>query len=99
LRNKRLLANAASKNSPTTLRDKKQRFVGNGTSSLDHDSRTPFQSEYNNASHETMEHRHKIRPVQLFVPSNSNPNALRLNKNALNAVLNNASIANRKVGN
>jgi hypothetical protein len=57
----------------------------------DHDSRIPFQQQ------EQMEHRHKIRPVQLFVPSNSNPNALRLNKAALNAVLNRTAIANRKV--
>uniref|UniRef100_A0A915D6N7 GB1/RHD3-type G domain-containing protein n=1 Tax=Ditylenchus dipsaci TaxID=166011 RepID=A0A915D6N7_9BILA len=44
-----------------------------------------------------MEHRHKIRPVQLFVPSSSNPNTLRLNKSALNAVLGHSSIANRKI--
>lgn len=57
----------------------------------------PFQIDFNAAGHDPMEHRHKIRPVQLFVPSNSNPNALRLNKNALNAVLNHASVGNRKV--
>lgn len=45
-----------------------------------------------------MEHRHKLRPLQLFVPAISNPNILRLNKNALNAVLGHSSIANRKVG-
>ncbi|KAH7730956.1 Protein Y41E3.3 [Aphelenchoides avenae] len=44
-----------------------------------------------------MEHRHKIRPVQLFVPSSSHPNSLRLNKGALNAVLGSSSVANRKV--
>ncbi|KAI1727059.1 atlastin-1 [Ditylenchus destructor] len=44
-----------------------------------------------------MDHRHKIRPVQLFVPSSSNPNVLRLNKSALNAVLGHSSIANRKI--
>lgn len=44
-----------------------------------------------------MEHRHKVRPVQLFAPSSSNPNTLRLNKSALNAVLGHPAIANRKV--
>ncbi|KAI6234639.1 GB1/RHD3-type G domain-containing protein [Aphelenchoides fujianensis] len=64
--------------------------------SLENDARPSFQPELHAAHHESMEHRHKIRPVQLFVPSSSNPNALRLNKNALNAVLNHSSTANRK---
>uniref|UniRef100_A0A914I3C9 GB1/RHD3-type G domain-containing protein n=1 Tax=Globodera rostochiensis TaxID=31243 RepID=A0A914I3C9_GLORO len=44
-----------------------------------------------------MENRNRIRPVQLFVPSSSNPNVLKLNKGGLNAVLGHASIANRKI--
>ncbi|CAD5220250.1 unnamed protein product [Bursaphelenchus okinawaensis] len=63
--------------------------------SADSEIPRPFQIEA--GVHDPMEHRHKIRPVQLFVPSNSNPNALRMNKNALNAVLNHSAVANRKV--
>ena len=44
-----------------------------------------------------MENRSRIRPVQLFAPSSSNPNVLKLNKSGLNAVLGHASIANRKM--
>ncbi|KAL3124187.1 hypothetical protein niasHT_004776 [Heterodera trifolii] len=44
-----------------------------------------------------MENRNRIRPVQLFVPSSSNPNVLKLNKGGLNAVLGHSSIANRKI--
>lgn len=39
-----------------------------------------------------------LQPVQLFVPSSSNPNVLKLNKGGLNAVLGHAAIVNRKVG-
>ncbi|KAI6176238.1 GB1/RHD3-type G domain-containing protein [Aphelenchoides bicaudatus] len=85
LRNKRLL----TKN-PTP----KQRLLATAANSIDHDNtRTQFQPVHD----QQMEHRHKVRPVQLFVPSNSNPSALRLNKAALNSVLNRSSLANRKV--
>lgn len=72
----------------------KQRLLATAANSIDHDQHPQqFQSAHN----QQMEHRHKVRPVQLFVPSNSNPSALRLNKAALNNVLNRSSLANRKV--
>ncbi|KAI6212133.1 Atlastin-3 [Aphelenchoides besseyi] len=98
LRNKKLLTQASvatpSSTPPHSRGHDRRPCNGN---SLDHETRLTFQPEFNSAAHDHMEHRHKIRPVQLFVPSSSNPNALRLNKNALNAVLNHSSTANRKV--
>lgn len=90
LRNKRLLAKQQQLPA-TPENNKKHRPVT--ANSFDHDSRP---QQFQQTTHE-MEHRHKVRPVQLFVPSNSNPETLRLNKKALNAVLNRSSIANRKV--
>ncbi|KAI6207104.1 Atlastin-3 [Aphelenchoides besseyi] len=98
LRNKKLLTQASVATPCSTPPHSRahDRRPCNGNS-LDHETRLTFQPEFNSAAHDHMEHRHKIRPVQLFVPSSSNPNALRLNKNALNAVLNHSSTANRKV--
>lgn len=44
-----------------------------------------------------MDYRSRMRPVQLFGLSSSNPNVLKLNKHGLNTVLGHSALANRKI--
>ncbi|TMS38744.1 hypothetical protein L596_005398 [Steinernema carpocapsae] len=63
--------------------------------SFDFDQWTaPFLPEFSTRGQS--EHRHKVRPVQVFVP-HSGGTTLRLNEHALNSVLGHQAIANKKV--
>uniref|UniRef100_A0A7E4W6Q6 GB1/RHD3-type G domain-containing protein n=1 Tax=Panagrellus redivivus TaxID=6233 RepID=A0A7E4W6Q6_PANRE len=63
--------------------------------SFDFDLTAPFVPEF--STRDQMEHRHKVFPVQLIAANSNNPQAFRLNENALNAVLGHREIANKKI--
>uniref|UniRef100_A0A0N5AGR3 GB1/RHD3-type G domain-containing protein n=1 Tax=Syphacia muris TaxID=451379 RepID=A0A0N5AGR3_9BILA len=59
------------------------------------DLTAPFQVEF--STRDQIEHRHKVRPVQIFAPHSSDPNRFKFMENALQSVLGHHSIINKKV--